>query len=142
MPAGLQCERGHFTTNWDVEACPVPGCKSTRWRRAVRGSEDEPEAGGVDGTGGWTVPDSKAERQCTLPSGYMAKYRNWKDEIQVRNHHPKEAAEICGDMHYEQLSGKNKGQFTIRLSQEHRVAFTLNTMARQVLVFHIGGHYP
>ncbi|MGE6161462.1 hypothetical protein ACLHZ7_10405 [Aeromonas salmonicida] len=45
-------------------------------------------------------------------------------------------------MHYEQLSGNNKGVYTIRLSQEHRVAFTINGTLQQVKVISIGGHFP
>jgi len=40
------------------------------------------------------------------------------------------------------LSGKNKGIYTIRLSQEHRVAFTINSTLQQVNVISIGGHFP
>ena len=45
-------------------------------------------------------------------------------------------------MHYEQLKGKNKGTYTIRLSQEHRVVFTFNDTTEVVTVSQIGGHFP
>jgi Txe/YoeB family toxin of Txe-Axe toxin-antitoxin module len=45
-------------------------------------------------------------------------------------------------MHYEALAGKLKGEYTIRLTQEHRVAFTIDDGNKTVSVFLIGGHYP
>ena len=40
--------------------------------------------------------------------------------------HSSVAADEVGDMHFEELSGKMKGEFTIRLNQEHRVGFTMD----------------
>ncbi|WP_239974652.1 hypothetical protein [Photobacterium damselae] len=51
-------------------------------------------------------------------------------------------ANKIGDLHYEELSGQNRGLNTIRLSQVHRVVFYLNETLQQVIVTQIGGYYP
>jgi Txe/YoeB family toxin of Txe-Axe toxin-antitoxin module len=97
----------------------------------------------------WTVNDSaqrdryeRGQGRTDTPGPAMVKYHQWKNAIKNRNLHPKTAAEEVGDMHYEQLSGKLKGQYTVRISVEHRVAFTFDTDTKVVSVFLIGGHYP
>lgn len=95
----------------------------------------------------WTVDDSKQRatydkgKHVPVPASAMRTYHEWKSAIEHKNLHPKVAADER-DMHYEQLSGKLKGEYTIRLSQEHRVAFTFNADTKVVSVFLIGGHYP
>jgi Txe/YoeB family toxin of Txe-Axe toxin-antitoxin module len=82
----------------------------------------------------FTVNDSKAEEN-TMQSAQDTKYKQWKKLI-LAGAHPKEAAEQIGDSHYETVTGG----YTIRLSQEHRVFFTISGSA--VTVKQIGGHYP
>ncbi len=82
----------------------------------------------------YTVNDSNAEEN-TMKPAQETKYKSWKKLI-LAGSHPKEAAEEIGDSHYETVSGG----YTIRLSQEHRVFFTISGNA--VTVKQIGGHYP
>jgi Txe/YoeB family toxin of Txe-Axe toxin-antitoxin module len=97
---------------------------------------------------GWKVDDTvqrtafNAGKHYQVEPSAMRKYHDWKNKITLNNLHPKVAAEAAGDMHYEQLGGRNAGQYTVRLSQQHRVAFTINTVSQTVNVFQIGGHYP
>lgn len=96
----------------------------------------------------WTVDDSaqrnafNANKNVQVPPAAMARYFEWRRRIQQDGLHPKTAAERIGDMHFEQLSGKLKGTYTIRLSQEHRVAFHIASEQEVVQVFSVGGHYP
>ena len=96
----------------------------------------------------WTLDDSIQRRAFNqnkhfdVEAASMSKYHQWKRKINDLGMYPKVAAEAVGDMHYEQLSGKNKGEYTVRLSQQHRVAFTRNDRTKVVTVFQIGGHYP
>ena len=97
----------------------------------------------------WTVDDSiqrarfdRGQGRTDTPGAAMLKYHEWKNAIKNKNQHPKVAAEEVGDMHYEQLSGRLKGEFTVRISREHRVAFTFDGETKVVSVFLIGGHYP
>lgn len=95
----------------------------------------------------WTIDDSQQRilydkgKHVAVPPAGMSKYHEWRRKIELGTH-PKNAADEVGDMHYEQLGGVNKGIYTIRLSQEHRVAFTLNGTLQQVNVISIGGHFP
>lgn len=85
----------------------------------------------------WTIDDSQPrilynkDKHVAVTASAMSKYHEWRREI-VRGTDPKNAADKVGDMHYEQLGGKHKGIYTIRLSQEHRVAFTINSTLQQV----------
>ena len=96
----------------------------------------------------WTVDDSAQRaaydknKHVPVPAASMRKYFDWKLAVERKNLHPKLAAEEVGDMHYEQLGGKMKGQYTVRLSQEHRAAFTFDETTKIVAVFRVGGHYP
>ncbi len=96
----------------------------------------------------WTVDDSVQRaaydkgKHDPVPASSMRKYHDWRLAVEHKNQHPKVAAEEVGDLHYEQLSGKLKGEYTVRLSQEHRVAFTIDDTTKVVAVFRIGGHYP
>ena len=95
----------------------------------------------------WTIDDSQPrilynkDKHVAVTASAMSKYHEWRREI-VRGTDPKNAADKVGDMHYEQLGGKHKGIYTIRLSQEHRVAFTINSTQQQVSVISLGGHFP
>lgn len=95
----------------------------------------------------WTVNDSEprrtfeANKHVAVPASGMRNYYAWRDQIN-KGAHPSDAAEHVADMRYEQLKGKNQGQFTIRLSQEHRVLFTVDQANKEVNVKAIGGHQP
>jgi plasmid maintenance system killer protein len=96
----------------------------------------------------WTVDDSTQRtaydkgKHVPVVAAAMKKYHDWKNDIKNKNLHPKTAADNSGDMHYEQLGGKLKGEYTVRLSQEHRVAFKFSDDTKVVSIFLIGGHYP
>ena len=95
----------------------------------------------------WSVDDSAQRarydkiKHVPVPAAAMKTYHEWKNVINNKNQHPKTAAE-GRDMHYEQLGGSKKGEYTIRLTQQHRVAFTFDEETKIVSVFLIGGHYP
>ncbi|KAF7616925.1 RHS repeat protein [Aspergillus flavus] len=90
----------------------------------------------------WTWSDTKAYRKGghLLEDAHLSTYNDYKALV-TGGQHPSQAARFR-DLHFEQLRGRQRGQFTIRLSQEHRVAFTIDETARHIDVFHIGGHYP
>jgi Txe/YoeB family toxin of Txe-Axe toxin-antitoxin module len=77
----------------------------------------------------------------SVPPAAMRKFHDWCRAVESDTH-PKLAADMAGDLNYEQLGGRLAGQYTIRLSQEHRVAFTIDEPNRLVTIFQIGGHYP
>ncbi len=95
----------------------------------------------------WTVDDSNQRilynkgRHVDVPPAAMAKYYAWRKAIMDGNH-PKNAAEKVGDMNYEELLGTFRGTYTIRLAQEHRVAFEIRKTLNQVIIISIGGHFP
>ncbi|KAI1169833.1 hypothetical protein F4777DRAFT_571667 [Nemania sp. FL0916] len=72
---------------------------------------------------------------------YWRKYTDFQNVVRGQRFHPSEAANIIGDMHFERLNGP-RAEYTVRLSQKHRVAFTIDQDTRTVHVFQIGGHYP
>jgi len=95
----------------------------------------------------WTIVNPVTEAfkktpkgKIAVPGAAMKKFHDWCREVE-KDIHPKLAADIS-DMNYEQLGGRLVGQFTIRLSKEHRVAFTINEATQVVTIFQIGGHYP
>jgi Txe/YoeB family toxin of Txe-Axe toxin-antitoxin module len=96
----------------------------------------------------WSVDDSAqrarygAGKAVPVQPAAMSKYHEWRRKIQDENTHPKTAADAVGDMHYEQLGGRLKGIYTIRLSQEHRVVFNIDDVKFKVIVTQIGGHFP
>ncbi|KAJ8112850.1 hypothetical protein ONZ43_g5294 [Nemania bipapillata] len=81
---------------------------------------------------------------------YWRKYSDFQNLVRGQRLSPAEAAKKLGDVHYERLGrqrivnagGPRLDEYTIRLSQEHRVAFTINEETRTVHVFQIGEHYP
>jgi plasmid maintenance system killer protein len=93
----------------------------------------------------WNVNDAQqrarfdAGRHVDVPAAGMRKYYEWTRLINS-NVAPNVAAGQVGDLHYEQLQGRHQGTYTIRLSQEHRVVFTI--VGQQVVVSQIGGHFP
>jgi Txe/YoeB family toxin of Txe-Axe toxin-antitoxin module len=94
----------------------------------------------------WIVNDNaqrarfNAGRHVQVPVAAMRKYYEWKHLITSEDLAPNVAADRVGDLHYEQLQGRHRGTYTIRLSQEHRVVFTI--VGQQVIVSQIGGHFP
>lgn len=96
----------------------------------------------------WSLDDSiqrnvfNRNRHFDVPGAAIRKYHDWKRLVVQGNMAPNLAAAQVGDTHYEQLGGRNAGEFTIRLSQQHRVAFTVDSVNQHVTVFQIGGHYP
>lgn len=95
----------------------------------------------------WRVDDSlprityEKGKHTEVPSAAMRTYHQWRRLIN-NGETPMNAARASGDLHFEQLSGRNRGVYTIRLSQEHRVVFTLDNTLETVNVIQIGGHYP
>ena len=83
----------------------------------------------------WKYPDRR------MPQAAYRKYKDWSAEIRHRGKHPKEAAESCGDTHYERLKGYVQPTYSIRLSQEHRVVFEVNDQRNVVTILQVGGHY-
>ncbi|HHW5414144.1 type II toxin-antitoxin system YoeB family toxin [Citrobacter sp. Cpo090] len=73
-----------------------------------------------------------------VPQAGMRKYYEWRRLIRDGGSSPADAAAKVGDLHYERLRGRN-GFYSIRLSQEHRVVFSVQN--ESVTVYTIGGHY-
>ncbi|KAH8716915.1 hypothetical protein GQ44DRAFT_775858 [Phaeosphaeriaceae sp. PMI808] len=80
---------------------------------------------------------------------YWHKYSDFQNLVRGQRLSPASAAKKMGDVHYEGLglkrtyaNGLKMDEYTIRLSQEHRVAFTIHEETRTVHVFQIGDHYP
>ena len=94
----------------------------------------------------WVVDDSEQRSKydkgghVDVPSAAMSKYFEWKRRITSSGYgeDPKTAARHAGDMHFERVGDV----YTIRLSQKHRVVFTINETRKQVKVLRVGGHYP
>ncbi|KAE8353323.1 hypothetical protein BDV28DRAFT_148202 [Aspergillus coremiiformis] len=78
----------------------------------------------------------------TVGGEHIKKYYKLRDLVSQQGLDPREAARLIGDAHFEQLTGRLEGQYTVRLSQQHRVAFQIDWEERAVEVFRIGGHYP
>jgi hypothetical protein len=86
----------------------------------------------------WTITDLKATTT-QIPSTCGATYYAWRRAIRERGLHPKAAAEEVGDTNFEYYDqGQTKG--TIRLSQAHRVWFTINDGEEEVVVNKVGTH--
>ncbi|XXH00617.1 hypothetical protein Hte_006965 [Hypoxylon texense] len=99
----------------------------------------------------WVGNDAKTKITKHNPATQLhwRKYSDFQNLVRGQRLSPAEAARKMGDVHYEELSGRtrrvgnvNLQEHTIRLSKEHRVAFTVNEATRTVHVFQIGGHYP
>ncbi|MDH5231045.1 MAG: hypothetical protein OEZ58_02255 [Gammaproteobacteria bacterium] len=84
----------------------------------------------------WTFDDTGAKTN-VIPAAAGAKYYAFRRLIRDNGHHPKTAAEQLGDSNYEDLGGN---KYSIRLSQEHRVYFTLDQTALTVTVSEVGKH--
>lgn len=76
-------------------------------------------------------------KSVSVPPAGMRKYHDWRRYI-LEGRTPADAARLAGDMNYEQLQG-NSNLYSVRLSQQHRVLFSVTGMAVRVL--EIGGHY-
>lgn len=96
----------------------------------------------------WSVNDQRQRDRFNrrhaveVPSAAMRTYHQWRRQIINTNSHPRPVAHAIGGMHYEQLGGRHAGEYTVRISREHRVAFTIDDVNQTVTVFSIGGHYP
>lgn len=87
----------------------------------------------------WSIDDLHATPTPNLPRSCGATYYAWRRAIRERGIHPKTAAEEVADTNFEYYDqGETKG--TIRLSQSHRVWFTVNTGAETVTVNKVGTH--
>lgn len=69
------------------------------------------------------------------PAG-MKKYYEWRRLIRDRGVSPSDSAEKVGGLYFKRLTGN---QYSIRLTQGHRVLFSIN--GHNVTVLGIGGHY-
>lgn len=92
----------------------------------------------------YTFDDSKPRKiyeknkHNEVPPAGMRTYNDWRRQIVEKGLGPKEAAANVADCHYE-LIDKNTDRYSIRLSQGHRVVFTVK--GREIEVLEIGGHY-
>ncbi|HCP5927994.1 TPA: type II toxin-antitoxin system YoeB family toxin [Escherichia coli] len=74
-----------------------------------------------------------------VPRAGMRKYYEWRRLIRDEGRTPGDAAENVGDLHYERLKGGAEDFYSIRLTQKHRVVFSVT--GEVVTVYTIGGHY-
>ncbi|KAF3221860.1 hypothetical protein TWF679_007075 [Orbilia oligospora] len=122
------------------------GARRLGTKGGIRALERAPAAGAEGGQiaerSVWTWAESSAVKKAQLEESHMATYNQFRELVTEQRLHPAVAARQVGDTNYEGLLGKRKGQYTIRLSQEHRVAFTVDKASKHVHVFHLGGHYP
>jgi hypothetical protein len=87
----------------------------------------------------WSIDDLHATPTENLPRACGATYYAWRRAIRERGIHPSEAAAEVGDTNFEYYdNGQTKG--TIRLSQGHRVWFTVNQATEEVTVNKVGTH--
>ncbi len=76
-------------------------------------------------------------KSLSVPPAGMRKYHDWRRYV-ADGRTPADAARLTGDMNYEQLRG-NGNLYSVRLTQQHRVLFSVEGMTVKVL--EIGGHY-
>ncbi|MDX6018883.1 hypothetical protein SIL08_01050 [Scandinavium sp. V105_16] len=76
-------------------------------------------------------------KSISVPPAGMRKYHDWRRYI-LAGRSPSDAARLAGDMNYELLQG-NSNLCSVRLTQQHRVLFSVVGMSIKVL--EIGGHY-
>lgn len=77
------------------------------------------------------------EKSISVPPAGMRIYHDWRRYI-LGGRTPEDAARLAGDMNYERLQGYSN-LFSIRLTKQHRVLFSVKGMTVKVLA--IGGHY-
>ncbi|UKY37642.1 hypothetical protein [Pantoea dispersa] len=91
----------------------------------------------------YTFDDSAARQRwekgksVSVPSAGMRKYHDWRRYI-LTGRSPSDAARLAGDMNYELLKG-NSNLCSVRLTQQHRVLFSVAGMS--ITILEIGGHY-
>ncbi|PWY92311.1 hypothetical protein BO70DRAFT_327401 [Aspergillus heteromorphus CBS 117.55] len=93
----------------------------------------------------WTWDDARVLRgidRSSLQQTHLNTYYEFRDLVKAGSHPSEAVRTMGGDLHFERLSGRLKDVYTIRLSQEHRVAFTIDARQRNVFVLNLGGHYP
>jgi len=83
----------------------------------------------------WTFDDSKAVTN-VIPSAAGRNYYEWRREIRDHNTHPRQAAQMCGNMKYERLSNC----YSIRLSGSDRCYFEVDEDGQAVNILEVGGH--
>ncbi|MGK7507517.1 hypothetical protein ACSRAF_21520 [Salmonella enterica] len=91
----------------------------------------------------WTLDESGAKSDKSVPQAAMRTYDDWRDLVQLGTH-PREALDsLSKDFNFESLSPKSaKGQYySIRLSQKHRAVFKMVDADHHVEVLSIGTHY-
>lgn len=71
-----------------------------------------------------------------VPPSAMRKYNEWRRLIANYGYNPRTAAEHVGDTNPERLRGNT---FSIRLTQEHRVVYSIQ--GNNITVHSVGGHY-
>ncbi|PHM69781.1 hypothetical protein [Xenorhabdus sp. KJ12.1] len=86
----------------------------------------------------WVVDDERAE-WAQIPRAAENKYDEWVRIIVENNRSPSDAARDIGDSNFKMLSGATE-LYTIRLSQRHRVLFTIDSVNEIVRVLQVGGH--
>ncbi|HIB5352281.1 TPA: hypothetical protein ACWW89_005029 [Escherichia coli] len=90
-----------------------------------------------------TEPRSKYKLRRHIPvnASAMRNYYIWRRTV-LAGHHPRDAAHMIGSQYcFKQVRQKKCIElFSIRLSVEHRVFFTIHEKERIVKVLNIGGH--
>ncbi|EKM2933621.1 hypothetical protein PUM48_004849 [Escherichia coli] len=90
-----------------------------------------------------TEPRSQYKLRKHIPvnASAMRNYYIWRRTV-LAGHHPRDAAHMIGSQYcFKQVRQKKCIElFSIRLSVEHRVFFTINEKERVVKVLNIGGH--
>ncbi|MGC7960377.1 hypothetical protein [Salmonella enterica] len=91
----------------------------------------------------WTLDDSGAKSDESVPQAAMRTYDDWRDLVQLGTHPLEALNSLSKDFNFESLSPKSaQGQYySIRLSQKHRVVFNMVDADHHVKVLSIGSHY-
>lgn len=87
----------------------------------------------------WTIDDTRAQTARGIPPAAERKYEEWRADIHDNGTHPKVAAEAVRGLRYKELNGGHS-QYEIRLNDQHRVTFTVDSALSEVRVYQIGGH--
>ncbi|MGH7199557.1 MAG: type II toxin-antitoxin system RelE family toxin [Planctomycetaceae bacterium] len=132
-----ECKTEKLMEPSKAKGCTKPKCKGVMEEKLTASSKTQqpPQAGNP-----WNVVSPKSNKiNLEQNDAAWANYHSWVGHMR-QGHHPKVAAELTGDMNYEELTGA-KGQYSIRLTQGDRVLFSVETKQRQVTILAVGGHY-
>lgn len=96
----------------------------------------------------WRVDDDQQRtmyrlgRHVVVDGATMRHYYEWRRIINTGGVHPRQAAQLIGiKMDYKLTKQKQRIQlYSIRLSKEHRVFFTVDEVGKIVNVLNVGGH--